>query len=75
MEWRDDIVVDPLVCHGQACIRGTRVTASVILDNLAAGLAISEILVSYPGVTERGIRAALAYAADLATERVLALPA
>ena len=75
MDWRDHITVDPLVCHGQACVRGTRIPATVILDNLAAGIGTAEILASYPGLTEAGIRAALAYAADLASERVLALPA
>ncbi len=38
MDWRELIVVDPAVCHGQACVRGTRIMASVVLDNLAAGL-------------------------------------
>ena len=75
MDWRDHITVDPMMCHGQACVRGTRMTASVILDNLAAGIPTAEILASYPGLTETGIRTALACAADLATERVLALPA
>ena len=75
MNWREHITVDPMICHGQACIRGTRITASVILDNLAAGVPTADMLTSYPGLTETGIRAALSYAADLATERVLALPA
>ena len=75
MNWREHITVDPMICHGQACVCGTRITASVILDNLAAGIPATEMLMSYPGLTETGIRAALAYAADLATERVLALPA
>lgn len=74
MDWREHIIVDPMVCHGQACVRGTRITASVVLDNLAAGIAAAELLSSYPGLTEAGIRAVLSYAADLATERVLALP-
>jgi uncharacterized protein (DUF433 family) len=38
MDWREFIVVDPAVCHGQACIRGTRILASGVWDNLAAGL-------------------------------------
>ena len=71
MNWREHITVDPLICHGQACIRGTRITASVILDNLAAGISTAELLTSYPGLTETAIRAALSYAGDLATERVL----
>ena len=75
MNWRDHITVDPMICHGQACVRGTRITASTILDNLAAGIPTTEMLTSYPGLTEPGIRAALSHAADLATEQVLALPA
>jgi len=74
MEWRDYITVDPLVCHGQACIRGTRIPASVVLDNLASGLTAAEIVKSYPSLTPEAIRAAVAYAADLARERVLAMP-
>jgi uncharacterized protein (DUF433 family) len=74
MDWRDYITVDPLVCHGQACIRGTRIPASVVLDNLASGLTSAEILKSYPSLTHEAIRAAVAYAAELARERVLAMP-
>lgn len=75
MNWHDYITVDPQVCHGKACIKGTRVLVSVILDNLAAGLSTEEIMQSYPSVSVEAIRAALAYAADLAGERVLAIPA
>jgi len=74
MDWRDYITVDPLICHGQACIKGTRVMVSVILDNLAAGLDPQEILHSYPSLTRAAIHAAVSYAADLARERVVALP-
>jgi uncharacterized protein (DUF433 family) len=74
MNWRERITVDPMVCHGQACIRGTRILASVVLDNLAAGIGREEILASYPGLTDEDIGAVLAYASDLASERVFALP-
>jgi len=37
MDWRDRITIDPAVCHGKACIKGTRVMVSVVLDNLGAG--------------------------------------
>ena len=74
MDWREHIVVDPAVCHGQACIRGTRIPAAVVLDNLAAGQSAAEILKSYPSLTEQAIHAAVAYAAELARERVLAMP-
>lgn len=64
MRWQDRIVVDPAVCHGRACIKGTRVMVSVVLDNLAAGLTIEEIITSYPSLAHEDVQAALAYAAD-----------
>jgi uncharacterized protein (DUF433 family) len=73
MTWRDRITVDPGVCHGKACVRGTRVMVSVILDNLAAGLSQKEILHSYPALRPEDINAALVYAAELARERVVPL--
>ncbi len=73
MDWREHITVDPAVCHGQACVRGTRIPASVVLDNLAAGLAVEAILQSYPTLTREAVQASVAYAADLARERVVAL--
>jgi len=73
MTWRDHIVTDPNVCHGQACIKGTRIPVAVILDNLAAGLSQAEIIASYPPLTEAAIRAAAAYGAELARERVIDL--
>jgi len=67
-ERRDLIVRNPRICHGQATIRGTRIMVSVILDNLAAGLSEEEILAGYPSVTREGIRAAIAYGAELARD-------
>lgn len=71
MDWRDRIVSDPKICHGKACIRGTRVMVSVILDSLAAGRTESQIIDSYPALAEDDIRAAIAYAANLAREDVI----
>lgn len=73
MNWRDHITVDPSVCHGRACIRGTRVMVSVVLDNLAAGVDIDEILKSYPSIRHEQVQAAMAYAADLARDRMVDL--
>ena len=75
MEWLNYITVDPEICHGQACIKGTRIMVSVVLDNLAAGLEISEILASYPSLTRNAVQATISYAAELARERVIAIPA
>jgi uncharacterized protein (DUF433 family) len=64
VEWRDYITVDPSICHGKACITGTRIMVSVILDNLAAGLTAAEIVASYPSLSREAVQAAIMYAAD-----------
>lgn len=73
MNWRERISVDPNVCHGKMCIKGTRIMVSVILDNLAAGESHEAILRGYH-IEEADIQVALYYAADLASDRVVALP-
>ena len=71
MEWRNRIGIDPAVCHGKACIKGTRIMVSVVLDNLAAGQTPDEIVRLYPPLTREDVAAAMAYAAELARERVV----
>ncbi len=73
MNWRDHITVNPEICHGRACITGTRVLVTTVLDNLAAGLDSEEIMRSYPSITREAIQAAVCYAAELANERVVSL--
>ncbi|MCY2951588.1 MAG: DUF433 domain-containing protein [Planctomycetota bacterium] len=72
MNWRDRITVDPAICHGRACMRGTRVMVSVILDNLAARETPEAIAAAYH-VELDDVQAALLYAAELAKERVISL--
>lgn len=74
MNWTDRITVEPNVCHGKACIRGTRVMVSVVLDNLAAGLSPTDIVQSYPSLQADDVTAAMSYAAELARERIVATP-
>ena len=71
MSLLERISVDPQVAHGKACIKGTRIMVSVILDNLAAGVSYEGILNSYPTLSVEDIQAAVAYAAELAKERVV----
>ena len=73
MDWRDHITVDPEICHGKACIAGTRVLVTTVLDNLASGLDSEEITKSYPLVSREAVRAAISYAAALANDRVVSL--
>lgn len=68
--WRERITVKPAICHGKACIRGTRVMVSVVL----AGVSHHEILKGYPALTAPDMEAALAYAAELAREGTVDLP-
>jgi len=75
MVWQDHIIVDPSVCHGKACIKGTRIMVSVILDNLAVGLSTDEIIRSYPSLDKESVQAAITYAAELTRERVVGMPA
>ena len=67
-EWNERISVDAGICHGKPCIRGTRIMVSVILDNLAEGLPVDEIVREYPPLTSDDVSAAIAYAATLARE-------
>lgn len=73
MTWRNRITVDPNVCHGKACIKGTRVMVSVVLDILAAEISRDEILTSYPSLAGEDIDVLTAYAAELARKRVVPL--
>jgi uncharacterized protein (DUF433 family) len=74
MNLRERIAIDPAIAHGKACIAGTRIPVSVVLDNLAAGVSAEDIVKSYPSLHRLDIRAAIAYAADIARERQVVLP-
>jgi uncharacterized protein (DUF433 family) len=69
----DRISVDPNVCHGQPCIKGTRVMVWLVLNYLANGDSVEDILVAYPSLTREDVRACLAYAAEAARERVVSI--
>jgi uncharacterized protein (DUF433 family) len=75
MNWRERITVDPAVCHGKACVASTRVLVSTILDSLADESTEAEILRQYPSLRHDDIRAAVAYGAELARERIIYLDA
>jgi uncharacterized protein (DUF433 family) len=68
------ISIDPNICFGKPCIRGTRIWVSLLLDFLASGMSIEEILVEYPHLTEEDIRAAIAYGAEMSRERYVEVP-
>jgi uncharacterized protein (DUF433 family) len=74
MDWHTYITSSPTHCHGKACIQGTRIMVSVILDNLAVGVTPEGIIASYPSLELHHIQASIAYAAELARERIVPLP-
>lgn len=75
MDWKPYLATDPQIMHGAVCFRRTRIPVSVVLDNLAAGETPERILDQYPSLQPEHIAAALAYAADLARERIVPIPA
>jgi uncharacterized protein (DUF433 family) len=69
------ISIDPRICGGKPCIKGTRISVSLILDFLAEDMAQAELLDQYPGLTHEDVLAAIAYGAEAARERVIPVPA
>jgi uncharacterized protein (DUF433 family) len=68
------ISIDPNVCFGKPCIRGTRIWVSLLLDFLANGDTEAELLKAYPELTHEDILAAIAYGAEAARERIIPVP-
>ncbi len=74
VDFHKHIIADPLVCHGQPCVKGTRIPVSVILGSLGAGTSHEEIIEEYPPITGADISACLAFAAELADYTVVDIP-
>jgi uncharacterized protein (DUF433 family) len=68
------ISVDPNICFGKPCIRGTRIWVSLLLDFLASGATTEEILADYPDLVREDVLAAIAYGAEMSRERFVDLP-
>lgn len=68
------ISIDPNVCFGKPCIRGTRIWVSLLLDLLANGMTMEEVLIEYPHLVIEDLRAAIAYGAALVRERYVEIP-
>ncbi len=70
-DWRERISIDPNVCHGKPCIKETRIMVWIIVDYLANGDSVEDVLAAYPSLTREDVQAALAYAAEMTRERVI----
>jgi uncharacterized protein (DUF433 family) len=75
MRWQDHIVATPDTLHGRPRFKGTRIPVSVVLDNLAAGTSAEDLHADHPTLPADAIPAALAYAADLARDGIVPVPA
>lgn len=70
----DRISIDPHVCFGKPCIKGTRLWVSLILDFLASGWTTEQVLQEYPGLTPLDVQACIAYGAEMSRERHVLIP-
>lgn len=70
----DRISIDPEVCGGKPCIKGTRIWVSLVLDLLAGGMPEAEVRAEYPQLVHDDILAAIAYGAEAARERIIPVP-
>jgi uncharacterized protein (DUF433 family) len=70
----DRIAIDPGVCGGKPCVRGTRIWVSLILDLLADGMTEAELFAEYPQLVHEDVLAAIAYGAEAARERIIPVP-
>ena len=68
------ISIDPNICFGKPCIRGHRIWVSLVLDLLASGLTVEEVVNRYPGIEEADILACIAYGAEMSRERYIDVP-
>jgi uncharacterized protein (DUF433 family) len=68
------ISLDPQICGGKPCIKGTRIWVSLVLDFLADGMSETEVLAEYPQLSHEDILAAIAYGAEMARQRVVTIP-
>ncbi|MFZ0427038.1 MAG: DUF433 domain-containing protein [Acidobacteriota bacterium] len=68
------ISINPNVCFGKPCVRGHRIWVALVLDLLAAGWSVEQVLEEYPGLTEADIRACIAYGAEMSREHYVDIP-
>ncbi len=70
-DWRSRVSINPNVCHGRPCIKGTRIWVSLIMDFLAGGSTVEEILQEYPQLSKEDVQACIGYGAEAARERFI----
>jgi uncharacterized protein (DUF433 family) len=68
------ISIDPNICFGKPCIRGHRIWVSLILDLLASGMTVEQVLEQYPQLSHEEVLACVAYGAEMSRERFVEVP-
>jgi uncharacterized protein (DUF433 family) len=68
------IWIDPARCFGKPCIRGHRIWVSLVLDLLASGMSVEEILADYPQLEAADVQACIAYGSEMSRERFVDIP-
>ena len=68
MDWKDRIEVNPAVLLGKPIIKGTRISVELILDRMADGWTMEDVLASYPGISREDVLAALSFSSELFKE-------
>ncbi len=71
LDWKERISIKPDVCHGKPCIKGTRIWVTLVLDLLASGYTVDQILQEYPHLTRGDVQACIAYGAEASRERFI----
>ncbi len=71
VDWKERVVIDPEVHHGDPCIKGTRIPVSIIVGSIADGMTIERVCAGYRQLTRDDVRAALAYAAEVFRQEVI----
>ena len=68
------ISIDPNICFGKPCIRGHRIWVSLVLDLLAGGRTVEELLERFPGIEDEDVLACIAYGAEMSRDRYVDIP-
>ena len=71
INWKNYVIVDPEIHHGEPRIKGTRVPVAMLVGSIADGMTIEEVMKEYPQITREAVQAALAYAADVVRHDIL----
>ena len=71
VDWKERVVIDPQIHHGDPCVKGTRIPVSIIVGSIADGMSMDEVRAAYPQLSVEDVQAALAYAAEVLRQEII----